>query len=72
MKDPGYGRKYKYNHDFPDAHVYQEYLPEKLQGRIYYSPSDRGYEKIIQDRMKKWHSIRERSRRNNGIPSRER
>ena len=71
MKDLGYGRGYKYNHDFPDAHVYQEYLPEKLQGRTYYSPSDRGHEKTIQDRMKKWHSIRSRSRRNNGIPSRE-
>ena len=58
MKDLGYSKDYKYAHDFPDAHVFQEYLPEKLKGRVYYSPANRGYEKIIKDRMEKWHSIR--------------
>ncbi|MCK4534847.1 MAG: replication-associated recombination protein A, partial [Syntrophobacterales bacterium] len=58
MKDLGYGRDYKYAHDFPDAHVPQEYLPEKLKGQTYYSPTNRGYEKIIKDRLEKWHNIR--------------
>ncbi|MEA2014377.1 MAG: replication-associated recombination protein A, partial [Thermodesulfobacteriota bacterium] len=58
MKDLGYGKGYKYAHNFPDAHVPQEYLPEELRGQIYYSPTNRGYEKIIKDRLDKWYSIR--------------
>ncbi len=61
MKDLGYGRGYKYAHDFPEAHVPQEYLPEKLKGRDYYSPANRGYEKIIKNRMKEWSSIRNKT-----------
>lgn len=61
MKDLGYGRGYKYAHDFPEAHVPQEYLPEKLKGRDYYSPANRGYEKIIKNRMKEWYSIRNKT-----------
>jgi putative ATPase len=45
MKDLGYGDGYRYPHDYPDAHVAQGYLPEKLQGQTLYHPSDRGYEK---------------------------
>ncbi len=58
MKDLGYGRDYKYAHDFPDAQVPQEYLPEKLKDQRYYFPTNRGYEKIIKDRIEKWYNIR--------------
>lgn len=60
MKDLGYGEGYRYAHDFPDAHVRQEYLPEKLNGQIYYHPTDRGYEKIVRERLEKWRKIRNR------------
>ena len=60
MKDLGYGTGYKYAHDFPDAHVPQEYLPEKLKGQIYYSPTNRGYERTIKDRLEKWYNIRKK------------
>jgi len=53
MKGQGYGRDYKYAHDFEDAYTPQEYLPEKLQGRRYYHPVDRGYEKKIKQRLEK-------------------
>lgn len=36
MKDLGYGKGYKYAHDFPDAKVEQEHMPEELKGRKYY------------------------------------
>ncbi len=62
MKDLGYGKGYQYAHNFPDAHVPQEYLPEKLRGRAYYSPTNRGYEKIIRDRLQKWYEIRRKLR----------
>ncbi|MBI2054732.1 MAG: replication-associated recombination protein A [Candidatus Sungbacteria bacterium] len=38
MKDLGYHKGYKYAHDFLDAKVSQEHLPEKLRGRKYYQP----------------------------------
>jgi putative ATPase len=47
MKDFGYGKGYKYAHDFKDAKVEQEHLPEELKGKKYYIPKDRGFEKGI-------------------------
>jgi len=62
MKDLGYGKDYKYAHNFADAYAPQEYLPEKLRGQIYYEPRDRGYEKIIKERLKNWRKLRVRDR----------
>lgn len=52
MKNLGYHRGYKYPHGFKGAVVEQEYLPDKLKGKAYYKPSERGYEKDINERMK--------------------
>ena len=52
MKGLGYGKDYLYPHDFNDAVVAQEYLPERLKGRRYYRPTNRGREKILADRMR--------------------
>lgn len=57
MKDLGYGKDYKYAHDYEDAFTPQDYLPEELTGRNYYRPADRGYEKTIKSRLDKWRSI---------------
>ncbi len=54
MKDLGYGSGYQYAHSHPQAYVPQEYFPDKLKGRIYYRPSDRGFEKIIARRLSWW------------------
>jgi putative ATPase len=54
MKDLGYGDGYQYAHDFQDAFVAQDYLPEPLQNRRFFLPSNRGYEKTIQQRMEYW------------------
>lgn len=53
MKDIGYGKGYKYAHDFKDAEVSQDHMPEKLKGRKYYIPTERGIEKKIYDRINK-------------------
>jgi putative ATPase len=50
----GYGKEYRYAHHYSDAYVKQDYLPEKLRGRTYYHPSERGFEKIIKERLQKW------------------
>lgn len=52
MKDIGYGKGYKYAHDYNDAVVDQTHLPEKLLARKYYSPADRGFEKELINRLK--------------------
>jgi len=54
MKEMGYGKGYKYAHDYPEHFVEQQNLPDSLQGKRYYSPSDQGYEKTIVDRLKAW------------------
>ena len=54
MKELGYGKGYKYPHDFPGHHVEEDYLPEDLKGRMYYRPSNQGYEGEIRKRLDKW------------------
>ena len=52
MKDIGYGKGYKYAHDYNDAVVDQTHLPEKLLARKYYSPTERGFEKELIERLR--------------------
>jgi len=54
MKDLGYGKDYKYPHDFPGHFVDEEYLPDNLKGRRYYEPTDFGFEKEIKKRIEWW------------------
>ncbi|NVM21340.1 MAG: replication-associated recombination protein A [Desulfobacterales bacterium] len=58
MKDLGYGKDYKYAHEFPQAYVPQEYLPERLKGKTFYTPTSRGYESTIKERLEKWRRLR--------------
>lgn len=39
--------KYKYPHDYAGGYVDQQYLPDKLKDRVYYKPSDYGYERTV-------------------------
>ncbi len=57
MKDLGYGKEYKYAHNYQDAVIDQEHMPAELRNRIYYKPTTRGYEKVIKDRLDKWRKI---------------
>ncbi len=54
MKEMGYGKDYKYAHDYPDHFVEQPNLPDRLQGKKYYTPSAQGYEKQVISRLKSW------------------
>jgi putative ATPase len=54
MKDLGYGKDYKYPHDYPDHFIEEEYLPENLRGRTYYHPTEQGFEKEIKRRLEYW------------------
>ncbi len=45
MKGLGYGEGYQYAHDFADAKIDQQHLPDELASSTFYSPSDQGWEK---------------------------
>ena len=47
----GHGEGYMYPHSYKDHWVAQQYLPTGLQGKIYYKPSDMGYESAIKDNV---------------------
>lgn len=54
----GHGIGYQYAHDYPNHYVKQQYLPSELEGRVFYRPTDNGYEQEIQEYFRK---IRENS-----------
>ncbi len=54
MKELDYGKDYKYAHDYSDAYIPQEYLPDKLQGQKFYHPKAIGHEITIKERMDIW------------------
>ncbi|MDX9723451.1 MAG: AAA family ATPase [Myxococcota bacterium] len=49
----GHGANYLYPHAYRDHWVAQQYLPTGLQGRVFYQPSDQGYEGAIRDRLER-------------------
>jgi len=53
MKELGYGKDYKYSHDFDQNFSGQEYMPEGITKEIFYSPGKNAREKDISDRMRK-------------------
>src|SRR3989454_6761178 len=61
MKGLGYGAGYLYPHDYEDAVVEQDYLPERLRARRYYEPSDRGREREIGEHLRAWRARRART-----------
>ena len=54
MRDVGYGKGYKYAHDYEGHFVEQQNLPDALKDRVYYHPSDQGHERDIKARIREW------------------
>lgn len=52
MKDMGYGADYKYAHAYPGNFVEQEFLPDQIKGKQFYTPQQNSSESKISDRMK--------------------
>ena len=53
MRELGYGRDYKYAHDYEGGMVAQQNLPDNLAGRTYYEPTDRGFERELSARLER-------------------
>lgn len=62
MKELGYSKGYKYAHDYEDAYTAQSYLPNELGDRVFYTPTDREYEKIIKQRLEKWRRLKDKAK----------
>ena len=60
MKDLAYGKGYKYAHAEEDAVADMTCLPPALEGRKYYDPKDRGFEKEIKRRLDGWAEIKKK------------
>ncbi len=59
MKEIGYSKNYKYPHDFENHFIEEKYLPEKLEHKQYYFPSESGNEKTFKERLKiLWKNIK--------------
>jgi len=53
MAELGYGKDYKYPHNFAGHFIEEEYLPEKLKNKKFYQPTKQGTEKSILERLLK-------------------
>jgi putative ATPase len=58
MKQQDYGAGYRYDHDEPDAFSGQNYFPDQMGRRKFYSPVERGFERDIQKRLDYWEKLR--------------
>jgi putative ATPase len=61
MRSLGYGKGYRYDHAEPEALAAgQRYLPDLLANASWYQPSERGFEKEIAERLRRWKELRDR------------
>ncbi len=56
---------YKYPHDYPNAYVVQQYLPDNLKNKKYYVPKDKGYEQNIKYVYDKLENIKKNTSNSN-------
>ncbi|VAX07687.1 Replication-associated recombination protein RarA [hydrothermal vent metagenome] len=58
MKQLGYGKNYAYDHDTQHGFSGQNYFPDDLPRKEFYSPKERGYEREIKKRLDYWQKLR--------------
>jgi len=61
MKNVGYGEGYKYAHDFDDKLTDMTCLPDNLSGRVYYQPTDQGFELRLRQRLDEIRKLKSRA-----------
>jgi len=69
MKNEGFGKGYKYAHDFEGGIIGQVNVPENIQGRQYYEPTDRGLERELGNRMQRIREVYRRTQQQARIAS---
>lgn len=58
MKDIGYGKEYKYSHDYDNNYKYQKCFPDEMEEKTYYKPSSFGFEREIKKRLDWWTKLK--------------
>jgi putative ATPase len=58
MKQIGYGKGYQYDHDAEGGFSGDDYWPEEMAAQTFYTPTDRGFEKRVAERMAWWEEQR--------------
>lgn len=61
-RDLGYGHGYAYDHDAPGAYSGQDHLPNALAGKVFYQPSEYGFEQEIAARMSAWEQLKQQTK----------
>ncbi len=64
MQKEGFGKGYKYAHDYDEGVIGQQNLPDNLKDRRYYQPTDRGFEKELGRRLERIQEIYKNTREN--------
>jgi putative ATPase len=62
MRKLGYGKGYRYAHDYEESQVEQQHLPDAIKDRTYYHPTERGFERTIKERLDAFEVARRRRR----------
>ncbi|HET8613223.1 MAG TPA: replication-associated recombination protein A [Sphingomonas sp.] len=66
MKRIGYGKGYQYDHDAEEAFSGDNYWPEEMTPQSFYTPTERGFEKRIAERLAYWEELRKAKRGEGG------
>jgi putative ATPase len=54
MKEIGYGKDYRYSHDYEGNFTQQNFLPEELKGQIFYQPGNNPRENQLKTKLEAW------------------
>ena len=64
MKSIGYGKEYKYPHDYENNFLPQNYFPAEMKNTQYYFPTENGQENNLKERLQKiWKGIKNYSKK---------
>ena len=58
MKQEGYGHDYAYDHNEKEAFSGQNYFPDGVERQHFYTPTGRGFEREIKERLERWAELR--------------
>src|SRR5467141_3355440 len=64
MKNIGYGKGYQYAHSYEEKVTDMQCLPDNLAGRVYYQPTDQGFEQRLRQRLDEIRKIKSRGASN--------
>ena len=62
MKNIGYGKGYRYDHDQEGGFSGDDYWPQEMSAQTFYTPTDRGFEARIGERLAYWQKLRDAGR----------